>query len=80
MDFAPTLLTLIGIAVPTSMQGRVLSEAFTNGPAASALAVRTERHAATTADGSYSATATFSIVTTPGGTFRYFDSAKADRK
>jgi predicted AlkP superfamily pyrophosphatase or phosphodiesterase len=79
VDFAPTLLALAGIMVPKSMQGRVLSEAFMNGPQATALSVRGEQHAAKTADGSYSATASFSIVDTPGGSYRYFDSAKAER-
>jgi predicted AlkP superfamily pyrophosphatase or phosphodiesterase len=80
VDFAPTLLTLAGIPVPKSMQGRVLAEAFTNGPDASALTVRVDNHVVKTANGSYSATATLSSVTTPAGTFRYFDSAKAERK
>jgi arylsulfatase A-like enzyme len=28
LDIAPTLLTLVGLAVPDEMKGRVLSEAF----------------------------------------------------
>ena len=79
VDFAPTLLALAGITAPKSMQGRVLSEAFINGPQAGTLAVRTEQHAAKTANGSYTATASFSIVNTPAGTYRYFDYAKAER-
>jgi arylsulfatase A-like enzyme len=80
VDLAPTLLTMLGIAVPASMEGRVLSEAFVNGPDASALRVRTEQHTAQTADGSYAATASLSFIETPAGTVRYFDSAKALRK
>jgi hypothetical protein len=69
----------VGVAVPGSMQGRILSEAFANGPGAAGLTVRTERHTVRNVDGSYRATATFSIVSTPGGSYRYFDSAKAQR-
>jgi hypothetical protein len=80
VDLAPTLLTMLGVAVPPSMEGRVLSEAFLNGPDARALRVRTEPHTAQTADGSYSATATLSFLDTPTGAVRYFDFAKALRK
>jgi predicted AlkP superfamily pyrophosphatase or phosphodiesterase len=80
VDLAPTLLTMVAVAVPASMQGRVLNEAFLNGPDARTLRVRTEQHTANTADGSYSATATFSFVDTAGGAIRYLDSAKAMRK
>jgi arylsulfatase A-like enzyme len=80
VDLAPTLLTMLGVAVPPSMEGRVLSEAFLNGPDARALRVRTEPHTTQTADGSYSATATLSFLDTPTGAVRYFDFAKALRK
>jgi arylsulfatase A-like enzyme len=79
VDFAPTLLSLLGVAVPASMEGRVLSEGFASGPAPGSLRVRTERHTATNANGSYSATATLSTVETPSGSYRYFDLAKAVR-
>jgi predicted AlkP superfamily pyrophosphatase or phosphodiesterase len=80
VDLAPTLLTMLGVAVPASMQGRVLREALSNGPDAGALRVHTEQHTASTSDGLYSATAAFSFVETPLGTVRYLDSAKAVRK
>jgi len=80
VDLAPTLLTILGLAVPASMEGRVIREAFVNGPDAKSLRVRTETHSAKTADGSYSTTATLSFVDTSGGSVRYFDSANAVRK
>jgi predicted AlkP superfamily pyrophosphatase or phosphodiesterase len=80
VDLAPTFLTMLGLAVPASMEGRALTEAFANGPDARSLRVRTEQHDATNADGSYSAAATLSFVETSRGAVRYFDSAKAVRK
>ena len=32
VDFSPTFLSLLGLEVPSSMQGRVLREAFAGGP------------------------------------------------
>src|SRR5205085_327342 len=75
VDLAPTILTSLGVAVPASMQGRVISEAFVTGPDARAQRVRTEQHTATTADGRYSSTATFSIMEATGRTIRYLDAA-----
>jgi hypothetical protein len=80
VDFAPTLLTLLGLRVPASMEGRVLSEGLAGGPEAAGIRVRTERHTAATADRSYAATAVLSTVETSSGTYRYFDSAKVERK
>ena len=80
VDLAPTILMMLGIAVPATMQGRPLSEAFVNGPDARALRVRTEQHTVQTGDGSYAATAAFSFVDTAAGTVRYLDSARALRK
>jgi arylsulfatase A-like enzyme len=80
VDLAPTFLTMLGLAVPASMEGRVLNEAFANGPDAKTLRVRTETHTAKTPDGSYSTSATLSFVGTSGGEVRYFDSANAVRK
>lgn len=51
VDFAPTLLSLLGVGVPSGMQGRILSEAFANGPDAASLTVRTEQHTVKNADG-----------------------------
>ena len=80
VDLAPTVLRLLGIAVPTSMQGRVLGEAIVGGPDPSTIGVRAEQHTTATADGAYSATASFSIVETARERYAYFDSAKADRR
>ena len=79
-DFAPTFLTLLGLAVPASMQGRPLDEAFTRGAAPTPASVRTTTHTARTGDGSYAVTATFSIVTRGGSEHRYLDEAKVERK
>jgi arylsulfatase A-like enzyme len=79
VDFAPTFLTLLGAAVPASMQGRPLSEAFRTG-ASAAGSVRETTHTAATADGSYAATATFSTLEVGGNAFRYFDGARVVRK
>jgi predicted AlkP superfamily pyrophosphatase or phosphodiesterase len=79
--FAPTLLHLLGLATPPSMQGRVLDEALAGGasPPPATLMKKVE-HTATTRDGSYAVTATFSTVESAGREHRYFDSAKATRK
>ena len=79
VDIAPTLLTLAGVPVPASMQGRVLREATTSGPAPASITVRTEEQTVKTADGSYSATASTSSIDTAAGRFWYFDWAKATR-
>jgi predicted AlkP superfamily pyrophosphatase or phosphodiesterase len=80
VDLAPTFLTMLGLPVPPSMEGRALREALLNAPAVPSLRVRAEQHTATTADGSYSATATLTTVDTAAGAFRYLDFAKAQRK
>ena len=80
IEQTPTLLSLLGVAVPSVMEGRILSEAFANGPNAARLPVRRDTHTVRTPDGSYSVTAMLSTVTTPAGSYRYFDSAKAQRK
>jgi predicted AlkP superfamily pyrophosphatase or phosphodiesterase len=80
VDLAPTMLRLLGVGMPSSMQGRVLNEALAGGPDPASFRVRSEQHRATTPDGGYSATASFSIVEAGGESFRYFDSASADRR
>jgi arylsulfatase A-like enzyme len=79
VDFAPTFLTLLGIAVPASMEGRALLEAFRRGPDPDTLTVRPLRHTVGTADGSYSLTAFFTTIESQGRMFRYFDYTKVDR-
>jgi predicted AlkP superfamily pyrophosphatase or phosphodiesterase len=79
VDFTPTFLKLLGLAVPESVQGRPLEEAFVNGMSLSAGAVRKIEHKAGTKDGSYSVTGTFSIVTAGGRSYRYLDGTRVDR-
>jgi predicted AlkP superfamily pyrophosphatase or phosphodiesterase len=80
VDFAPTFLKLLGIAIPPSVQGRALEEALIDGSAPAANAVRTMDHTVRTEDGRYAVTATFSIVDTGGREYRYFDGTKVVRK
>jgi arylsulfatase A-like enzyme len=79
VDFAPTFLTLLGIDVPASMDGRVLHEAFRRGPDPDTLKVQPSRHRVRTADGAYVLTAFFSTIESQGRTFRYFDYTSVDR-
>ena len=78
-DFAPTFLRLLGIAMPSSVQGRVLNEALLGTGALPKDAVRTTEHTASTADGSYRVTAMISMVTVAGRPYRYFDGTKTER-
>jgi hypothetical protein len=54
-------------------------EALTAATASSGGAVRTLEHKASTADGTYSVTATFSIVRAEGREYRYFDGTLVTR-
>ncbi len=80
IDFAPTFLRLLNIAPPPSMQGRVLEEAVADGVASNRNSVSTTEHTASTPDGTYAVTATFSHVRTDGRVYRYFDGARVVRK
>jgi predicted AlkP superfamily pyrophosphatase or phosphodiesterase len=80
VDFAPTFLHLIGADIPRSMEGRVLEEALRGGPNPASLRVQSSQQSVKNAAGSYSLTAFFSIVASSGGSFRYFDSTKVDRR
>ena len=73
VDFAPTFLRQLGIAVPSTMQGRPLIEAFRGALAGPTPTVTQTRHTARTADGAYSQTAHFSIVRTGAAQHRYLD-------
>lgn len=79
VDFAPTFLKLLGIAIPSSMQGRALEEAFIGGAIVSANAVRTIEHTVSTPDGVYALTAMLSLVGVNGREYRYFDGTKVAR-
>jgi arylsulfatase A-like enzyme len=80
VDFAPTFLRLLDIAIPSAVQGRPLEEALVGGAELNADAVRTIEHTASTPDGAYAVTATFSIVSLGGREYRYFDGTKITRK
>jgi arylsulfatase A-like enzyme len=80
VDFAATFLRLLSIAIPPSVQGRPLEEALIDGAASGASAVRTTEHTATTADGAYAVTATFSILSAGGRDYRYLDGTRVMRK
>ena len=80
VDFAPTFLKLLNLAVPATMQGRPLDEGLVRGAAPSAVAVRTMEHVARTADGSYVVTGMFSVVTAGGQQYRYLDGTRVLRK
>jgi predicted AlkP superfamily pyrophosphatase or phosphodiesterase len=80
VDFAPTFLRLLDIAIPSSVHGRPLEEALVGGAELNAGAVRTIEHAASTPDGAYTVTGTFSIVSLGGREYRYFDGTKVTRK
>jgi len=80
---APTMLALLGIGAPASMQGRALGEAFatrTGGAAATAPTVTRSEHTARTPDGTYAATVMFSNVQGDGQTYRYVDGTRVVRK
>jgi predicted AlkP superfamily pyrophosphatase or phosphodiesterase len=79
VDFAPTFLALLNLPRAASMQGRPLEEAFVDAQPAELGPVRTDTHTARAPDGTYTVTATFSIVRAGGREYRYFDSAKVGR-
>ena len=62
VDFSPTFLSLLGLEVPSSMQGRVLREAFAGGPDPASLAVESTQHTVESEDGRYRLTASTSSV------------------
>jgi arylsulfatase A-like enzyme len=81
VDFAPTFLHMLGLAVPPTMQGRPMLEALrtTTGSRATPT-VRQIQQTASTADGSYSQTAYFSIVRVDKTEYRYLDYTRVVRK
>jgi arylsulfatase A-like enzyme len=80
VDFAPTFLSLLGLHIPPSMRGRPLAEALARPSGDGAAVVQAIDHTSKTADGAYAVTARFSIVTTGGKEYRYFDEATVVRK
>ena len=80
VDFAPTFLSMLGLAIPSSMQGRPLFEALRTPVAGQpAASVRKTEQAARTSDGTYSQTAFFSIVRVGSNEYRYLDYTKVTR-
>ena len=80
VDFAPTFLQLLGLPVPSSMQGRPLVEALRMPTAGgSTPSVRKSQQVAATSDRTYSQTAFFSIVQVGSNEYRYLDYTKVTR-
>jgi arylsulfatase A-like enzyme len=81
VDFAPTFLHMLGLPVPSSMQGRPLVEALRMPGAGRSTppTVRTIQQSAATADGAYSQTAFFSVVRVGSSDYRYLDYTKVTR-
>jgi arylsulfatase A-like enzyme len=78
VDFAPTFLHMLGIAISASMQGRPLLEALrTSG--IQAPPVKNSQHTVRSTDGTYSQTAQFTVVRANGRDYRYLDFVKATR-
>jgi hypothetical protein len=78
VDLAPTVLKLLNLSAPPSMEGRVVSEAFVNGPRPDPHGTATVR--AQTADGSYTVVATLSTVRTSTRQYRYLDKTDVIRR
>jgi predicted AlkP superfamily pyrophosphatase or phosphodiesterase len=80
IDFAPTFLRLLGLPIPSSVQGRSLDEALADGTSLPPNAARRVEHTAKTPDGGYAVTAAFSVVSAGGREFRYLDATRVTRK
>lgn len=81
VDLMPTMLTLLGMAIPPSVQGRALREALVGDVAkGEAPVVRTSEHSARTPDGAYAVTARQSTVRVGGREYRYFDGTTVTRR
>jgi arylsulfatase A-like enzyme len=80
VDFAPTFLKLLGLPIPSSMQGRPLEEAFVDGKSLPASAIREMEHTAATGDEQYVVTGKFVTVNAGGREYRYFDGTRVGRK
>jgi arylsulfatase A-like enzyme len=60
VDLAPTLLRLLGMAVPASMTGRVIEEGLRSGPPIASVTIEHTTEVVKTPDGAYTLTAHFS--------------------
>jgi len=76
VDLAPTLLSLLGIRVPSTMTGRVMAEAMRNGTAQPSAAVSHLTETVKTPDGSYELTANLSVFAGR----RYLDFTQVKRR
>ncbi|MXZ72663.1 MAG: sulfatase-like hydrolase/transferase [Acidobacteria bacterium] len=74
VDFAPTILSLLGLPAGSAMAGRALTEAFVDGPEAEG-DVESDEVTAETPDAGYRVTAQTSVVAGR----RYLDGATAER-
>ena len=80
VDFAPTFLHMLGLRVPSSMQGRPLVEALRTPVAGQSMpSVRKFQQFVTTPDRTYSQTAFFSVVRVGANEYRYLDYTKVTR-
>ena len=75
VDLAPTMLTMLGVAVPPSMTGRAVTELLRSGPVPSSLTVTRTIVSAATADGRYQVDAHLSTV----AGHRYLDHTEVRR-
>ncbi len=75
VDLAPTFLHLLGIDIPASVQGRVLTEAVIGGPDPTAIQVETNEITVANANRTYVLTA---VVSTVAGR-RYLDYTTVER-
>ncbi|BCS35496.1 alkaline phosphatase family protein [Luteitalea sp. TBR-22] len=80
VDLAPTMLRLLGLSAPSTMQGRVLAEGLAGQPMPAGDAARSHEHTARTPSGDYAVTAQFSSVRVGGREYRYFDGARVTRR
>jgi predicted AlkP superfamily pyrophosphatase or phosphodiesterase len=71
VDFAPTFLQALGIPVPSTMQGRVLHEAFAGRSRAPS--ARRVTHTVRSPDGAYVLTVQYAVLETGGVEYRYLD-------
>ena len=80
VDLMPTFLNLLGLAIPPSVQGRSLDEAFAGDAARpTRRAVTTTEHTARTPDGRYAVTGKLSILRVGDREHRYFDGTTVTR-
>lgn len=80
VDFAPTFLSLLGLPIPSSIQGRVLHEALAGGPSPTTARVRSTDVHTSAPEAGYALTGTFSTVDSGGKNYRYFDRTVVTRR